>query len=122
MTKVPMLLQPFQKDRTKRRMVREECYCSHFCVVCHTYCPTISSKLLLDEKNLVLPSVDISSRSPDEATREAFIDSSSLLTYDARSGRFYQNMEQKCEKQGSNHALTEAISSEAAELQNRVKS
>ena len=34
----------------------------------------------------------------------------------------YQNMEQKCEKQGSNHALTEAISSEAAELQNRVKS
>ena len=32
------------------------------------------------------------------------------------------NMEQKCEKQGSNHALTEAISSEAAELQNRVKS
>ena len=34
----------------------------------------------------------------------------------------YQNMEQKCEKPGSNHALTEAISSEAAELQNRVKS
>ena len=34
----------------------------------------------------------------------------------------YQNMEQKCEKQGSNHALTEAISSEAAELQNRVNS
>ena len=34
----------------------------------------------------------------------------------------YQNMEQKCEKQGSNHALTEAISSEATELQNRVKS
>ena len=34
----------------------------------------------------------------------------------------YKNMEQKCEKQGSNHALTEAISSEAAELQNRVKS
>ena len=32
----------------------------------------------------------------------------------------YQNMEQKCEKQGSNHALTEARTSEAAELQNRV--
>ena len=101
MTKVPMLLQPFQKDRTKRRMVREECYCSHFCVVCHTYCPAISSKPLLDEKNLVLPSVDISSCSPDEATREAFIDSSSMLTYDARSGRFFRFLSQHIKaKQG----------------------
>ena len=33
---------------------------------------------------------------------------------------WYQNMEQKCEKQGLNHALTEARTSEAAKLQNRV--
>ena len=44
------------------------------------------------------------------------------MSYDHRDCVFYQNMEQKCEKQGSNHALTEAISSEAAKLQNRVKS
>ena len=29
----------------------------------------------------------------------------------------YQNMEQKCEKQGLNHALIEARTSEAAELE-----
>ena len=52
---------------------------------------------------------------------EIFLEVCEILE-DERKAKMYQNMEQKCEKQGSNHALIEAISSEAAELQNRVKS